>query len=123
MSETPISLIDDKKSSQVTYNTDQIINNHETNRAFFEHAKNGNLYSPAPPEFDAISLKDEAPSLSETVWTQPNTGFVEPPEFATPPKSHEDSMKETVDRLTDPQCLIELGAISSKIVVSLRPLH
>ncbi len=115
-----MSLIDDKKSSQITYNTDQVMNDRETQRAFFEQAER---QIAQPPEFEPWKLDDDALSPDLLVWSQPDTGYVQAPEFAQPPRTHEDDLKETILHFSDQQCLQNLGSTSLVIVASLRRLN
>lgn len=114
-----MSLIDDKKSSQVTYSTDQIMNNREKQRAFFEQAEQ--QIAP-PPTFERFDLNEEPQPFDTAMLTSDNEGLAEAPEFAQPLRSHEDLMKETISHLTHLQCVQATGAISLEIV-SLRHLN
>ncbi len=119
MSEKPMSLIDDKKSNQVTYSADQIINNHEAQRAFFEQAER--QIAPEPPKFD---LYEEPKAFDSDMMTEIDTAtyVAEVPAYAKEPVSHREIL-ERAYRSMDTLELVADARMCTKAIVVTRHLY
>lgn len=118
MSEKPITFLDDKKSSQVTFNANKITKDHERNRAFFEHAESGNLYTPEPPEFDIYEEPKafDPEMMNETI----EQSFVtEAPVNTVKIVSHKENLERAYHYMDTPE-LINDTRLCTKAVIMIR---